>query len=215
MAWKYFAGLTIANFIRTSQATGIVLLLFLGIPIVSHAQNIRAALDAYSKGDYAAAISQARPLAEQGHAVAEGLLGVMYEYGQGVSSDFREALSWYRKAAEQGMAPAQFSVGAAYATGREVPKDDREAVKWYVRSAEQNYAPAQLRLGVAYALGAGVARDPVRAHMWISLAIEKKSQEQEIATEARAKLESELTARQIAEARRLAAEWKAKKRLSR
>jgi TPR repeat protein len=69
-------------------------------------------------------MSEARPLAEQGHAVAQGLLGVMYENGQGVQKDYREALGWYRKAADQGMAPAEFSLGLAYATGHEVPKND-------------------------------------------------------------------------------------------
>ena len=79
----------------------IAFLLLLCLPFASSAQDIRAALNAYSGGDYALAISQARPLAERGNAVAQGLLGVMYEYGQGVPKDYREALSWYRKAANK------------------------------------------------------------------------------------------------------------------
>jgi TPR repeat protein len=172
------------------------------------AQDIRAALDAYARRDYIQALSQARPLAEQGHAVAQGLLGVMYEYGQGVSKDYREALRWYHKAAEQGMAPAQFSVGEAYALGREVTKDDQEAVRWYRRSAEQNYAAAQLKLGAAYFLGRGVPRNLVQAYMWLSLASEKEHQEQAAARQGRDEVERKMTADELKEARRLAAEFK-------
>ncbi len=190
---------------------GIAVILFLQAALLS-AQDIRAALDAYGHGDYAQALSQARPLAEQGHAVAQGLLGVIYEEGRGVPKDYQEALRWYRKAADQEMAPAQFSMGEAYAFGREVTKDERQAVQWYRRSAEQNYAPAQLKLGVAYVLGAGVAKDVVQAHMWLSLAGEKGPEAQAAAArQGRDELEGKMTAAQLNEARRLAAEWKAKK----
>jgi TPR repeat protein len=104
------------------------------------------------------------------------------------------------------MASAEFSLGLAYATGHEVPKNDRQAAAWYRRLAEQNYAPAQLKLGVAYVLGTGVPRDPVQACIWLSLATEQITAEHDIATEACTKLEAELSAQQIAEARRLVAE---------
>jgi len=54
------------------------------------AQNIQVAVD------------ELRKAAEQGYAAAQYNLGVMYEYGRGVSQDYGEALIWYRKAAEQG-----------------------------------------------------------------------------------------------------------------
>ena len=41
--------------------------------------------------------------AEKGDAVAQSLLGFMYQYGEGVQKDFKEAVKWYRKAAEQGL----------------------------------------------------------------------------------------------------------------
>ena len=195
---------------RCGLLHGIALILSLHAALLS-AQDIRAALDAYSRGDYAQALSEGRPLAEQGHAVAQGLLGMMYEYGYGVPKDYREALHWYRKAAEQGMAPAQFSMGEAYSLGREVTKDDRQAVQWYRRSAEQNYAAAQLKLGAAYVLGAGVSRNLVQAYMWVSLASEQEHEGQAIAHQAREELEGKMTAGQINQARRLTAQWKAKK----
>ena len=58
-------------------------------------------------GDYAAALKELRPAAEQGHADAQYSLGLMYAEGQGVPTDDTEVAKWFRKAAEQGMALAQ------------------------------------------------------------------------------------------------------------
>ncbi len=43
-----------------------------------------------------------RKAAEQGHALAQTNLGIMYEEGQGVGQDYKEAVGWYSKAAERG-----------------------------------------------------------------------------------------------------------------
>ncbi len=59
---------------------------------------------AYDRGDYASAIREWRPLAEQGVAKAQFKLGLMYDNGRGVPQDYAEAVKWYRKAAEQGYA---------------------------------------------------------------------------------------------------------------
>jgi uncharacterized protein len=55
---------------------------------------------AFKMGDYATALRLVSPLAEQGHASAQALLGVMYSEGQGVARDYVVAVSWFRKAAE-------------------------------------------------------------------------------------------------------------------
>ena len=52
-------------------------------------------------------ITEIRRQAEQGDADAQGLLGVMYATGDGVSEDDAEAIRWFRLAAEQGHARAQ------------------------------------------------------------------------------------------------------------
>jgi len=56
----------------------------------------------YKAQNVGAAVDQLRKAAERGYASAQYNLGVMYEYGQGVSQDYGEALIWYRKAARQG-----------------------------------------------------------------------------------------------------------------
>ena len=62
--------------------------------------------DAYDKGDYATALREWEPLAKQGHAAAQYMLGVMYYEGRGVLQDYKIAGKWYRKAAEQGAVKA-------------------------------------------------------------------------------------------------------------
>ena len=86
---------------------------------------------AYYRGDYATALREWRPLAEQGNAEAQFNLGVMYSNGYGVPQDDAEAARWYRKAAEQGVAEAQFLLGFMYRDGHGVPQDYAQAHKWY------------------------------------------------------------------------------------
>ena len=88
-------------------------------------------MTAYNRGDYAAALAEWRPLAEQGLAKAQHNLGLMYENGQGVPEDDKEAVKWYRMAAEQGDASAQNNLGLMYAKGEGVPMDGAVAYMWF------------------------------------------------------------------------------------
>ncbi len=83
------------------------------------------------RGDYATALRERRPLAEQGNAEAQFNLGNMYRKGLGVPQDYAEAVKWYRKAAEQGYAEAQFNLGSMYYHGYGVPQDYAQAHMWY------------------------------------------------------------------------------------
>ncbi len=86
---------------------------------------------AYERGDYAAALRELRPLAEQGDVTAQYNLGFMYGNGQGVLQDYAEALKWYRKATEQGHARAQYNLGFMYENGQGVPQDYVRAHLWF------------------------------------------------------------------------------------
>ena len=76
--------------------------------------DFQKGLDAAKRGDYATALREWEPLAEQGHAAAQTLLGVMYENGKGVPQDYAMAVKWYTLAAEQGHADAQYGLGGMY-----------------------------------------------------------------------------------------------------
>ena len=94
-------------------------------------------LTAYNRNDFATTIKLWRPLAEQGDAVAQSNLGVMYSTGQGVTQDYKEALKWYRLAAEQGNAIAQTSLGWMYDQGQGVTQDYKEAARLWRLAAEK------------------------------------------------------------------------------
>jgi uncharacterized protein len=68
-------------------------------------------LDAARAGDFATALREWRPLADQGDANAQGNLGFMYDGGEGVPEDDVEAVKWYRLAADQGYADDTVKTG--------------------------------------------------------------------------------------------------------
>ena len=170
---------------------------------VSLAQDYQKALAAYNKGDYATALREWKPFAEQGDAIAQVLLGSMYQRGLGVTKEYAEAVNWYRNAAEQGNAFAQSNLGVTYANGQGVTQDYAEAVNWYRKAAEQGYAGAQGNLGLMYYLGNGVIQNIVSAHMWLNIAA---SNGQEDAVKNRGFVQKKMTASQLEKAQDLARE---------
>ena len=149
----------------------IAMLLSLVLLTTAQAADFDAGLAAYNRGEYAEALRQWRPLAEQGYRGAQYNLGLMYANGRGVPQDDAEAVKWYRRAAEQGEARAQGNLGFMYEEGRGVAPNAAMAVKWYRRSALQGRAFAQYRLGFMYAEGEGVSQDHVQAFVWSYVAV--------------------------------------------
>jgi TPR repeat protein len=182
--------------------TATVLACVLVAPI--HAQDHEAGIEAFRRGDFAAALVEWRPLAERGHSGAQHRLGIMYEYGRGVERDDRKAVQWYTKAAVQGVAGAQYRLGVLYDNGWGVPESDIDAVKWYREAATQGDPLAQHDLGFMYAAGTGVAQDYVRAYMWLEIAVEQGNGF--MATQRRL-IGENLTPAQIREAKRMARVW--------
>jgi TPR repeat protein len=90
--------------------------------------------------------------------------------------------------------------------------DYATALRLFRPLADQGYAPAQYILGVQYALGQGVPKDFVRVHMWFNLAA---AQGDKGAVLARDAIAQGMTPAQIAEAQKLAREWKPTKQPSR
>jgi hypothetical protein len=74
---------------------------------MSWSADFQKGYDAYQSGDYATALREWQPLAEQGNADAQYELGWMYRSGKGVPQDYKTAFKWYTLAAEQGHAAAQ------------------------------------------------------------------------------------------------------------
>ena len=169
----------------------IVLVSLLASP--AYAQDVRAGIQAYERGDYAAALREWRPLAERGDGDAQGSLGLLYALGQGVPRDFDQAIRWFRLSAGQGYAIGQNNLAVMYQNGHGVPKDHAEALKLYRMSAAQGYTVAQYSLGTMYENGFGVKPDVEEAYLWYTLAAEKGHNR---ANQARLSLGPQLTAEQ-------------------
>ena len=81
--------------------------------------------------------------AEQGHAGAQGELGMMCYEGRGVARDYAQAVVWFRLAAEQGDPFAQVKLGIMYVLGRGMAQDNVTAHKWFNLAAAAGHRTAQ------------------------------------------------------------------------
>jgi uncharacterized protein len=126
--------------------------------------------------------------------------------------DYATAVRLWRPLAEQGNPEAQFVLGQMYNTGRGVSQDHAEAVKWYRRAAEQGDVLAQAVLGAMYGGEEGIPPDYVQSYMWLSLAASRAStqEDRDMVLEALNLVETKMTPDQIAEAQKLARDWKPK-----
>ena len=73
--------------------------------------------------------------AEQGHAGAQFVLGLSYDFG--VNKDPELAFHWYNRAAEQGYADAQYHLASLYNAGEGVPQNYAYAYAWVNLAAAQ------------------------------------------------------------------------------
>lgn len=181
---------------NTMMAKLVTGMFFLALSTWAHAGFLEAE-EAYDKGDYLAAITEYKLLADKGEAKAQFNLGIMHLRGQGVPHDSKEAAAWFRKAAEQDDADAQYHLGLMYLQGQGVPQDYKEAASWYNRAAENGDEKAQLALGIMYFVGQGKVRDFVQARKWFNLAGDERAMKV---------AEAKMTSRQIEEAVSLARE---------
>jgi hypothetical protein len=119
--------------------------------------------------------------------------------------DYATAFREFKPLAEKGDAVAQYNLAQLYRRGEGVPQDYSDAFRWYRLAAAQGNAQAQYDLGITYANGEGVPQDYVQAHLWFNLAAAQGIKNAPTARDAAAKL---MTPAQIAEAQKLAREWK-------
>jgi len=166
----------------------------------------------YERGDYATALRLFRTLAAGGKANAQSNLAFMYHMGKGVPQDHAEAVRWYRRSAEQGDADAQYNLGVMYSDGVGAPPDYLEARKWYRKAADRGDPLAQYKLGVMTASGQGAPVNDVEAYLWFDLAA-SRGPASDAAARARAlagrdAVAGRMTPAQIAEAQKLAGDWK-------
>jgi len=115
---------------RLTTTLCLTIAVLLGSAGVSWSADSQKGLTAARSGDFATALHEWKPLAEQGNANAQLNVGWMYDNGQGVPQDYKTAVKWSRLAAEQGFAAAQTSLGLRYAIGEGVIQDNVYAHMW-------------------------------------------------------------------------------------
>ena len=116
---------------RLTATLCLTIAVLLGSIGVSASGDFQKGLTAYDNGDYANALLEWKPLAEQGHPGAQYNLGQMYRQGIGVPQDYKTAVKWYTLAAEQGDAIAQTNLGVMYVKGQGVIQDYVRAHMWW------------------------------------------------------------------------------------
>jgi len=169
--------------IKRILAVLIVTVVVTGAAVAGPFEDATAAL---KHGDYAKALTLLRPLAEQGDNRAYVALGDTSL----LTDDYAEAGKWYRLAAERGDAVAQFNLGLMYATG---------ATNVMSATNERN-----------------VPQDSVQAYLWLTLAAAQgnasglSEEQRKLAVKNRDLVAKLMTPDQLAEAQRLAREWKPK-----
>ena len=174
------------------------------------------AMAASKRRDFASLERILLPLAESGDLRAQISIANLYVSARVWPKQWVEAAKWYRRAAEQGSAAAQQQLADMYLRRQGVPFSPEEAAKWYRRAASQgSHYHSQYELSRMYAEGWGVPRDYVAAYMWLSVAIDNgyhsgrggrwrsSGGRGELGTLARY-----MTAAQVAEAQKMASEWK-------
>lgn len=176
---------------------------------VSACADIQPASDGYNnnRAEYVEAAKELRKSAEAGDASAQNALGLLYYKGKGVSQSYRQAKEWFEKAAKQGRAGAQVNLGTLYLSGEGAPQSAEMALFWFSRAAGHEDALALAKLGLMYAQGRGVLQDYIQAHMWYNLSAARGEVR---SADARDALAKQMTLTQIAEAQRLAREWRPK-----
>jgi TPR repeat protein len=104
--------------------------------------DFEAGLAAADRGDYAEALRQWLPLAEQGYPSAQYNVALLYRNGWGTARDLGEAIMWYWAAAAQGDLNAQFDLGGMYARGEGMPPTPVEAWAWLEVAARAGHPGA-------------------------------------------------------------------------
>jgi TPR repeat protein len=140
-----------------SLALGSLVLIAGTVP--AHADT-KAGVDAWSRGDYDAAVKQWRGPALKGDPDAQFNMGQAYKLGRGVKTDLNIALDWYKKAAAQGHLQAADSCGHLLHYQQRIT----EALPYLQASSDRGDPRAQYLLATELFNGVHIEKDWVRAY---------------------------------------------------
>lgn len=100
--------------------------------------------------DYENAMVYAKKSADYGNAIANNLVGYMYNTGKGVQRDISIGFEYYKRAAKLGCAEAYRKIGIYYEKGYIVAKSTDKAMEYYKRAEELGCLVAICDIGKLY-----------------------------------------------------------------
>ena len=96
--------------------------------------NMHTAAKYVKEGNYSSALLELNPLAREGIADAQALLGYMHLHGMGTRRDNETAFFWLNKSAEQGVVESYTLLGFMHLDGTAgAGKNGKEAEKWFLK----------------------------------------------------------------------------------
>lgn len=132
----------------------------------AQAPTVKLGVEAWQRGDPAAATAIWRNLADKGNPDAAFNLGQAYRLGRGVPADVSQAKRWFEMAANKGHLDAQVSLGLLLFDSGDRPL----AMDWLRKAAARGEPRALLVVGTALFNGDGVAQDPILGYAYVSRA---------------------------------------------
>jgi TPR repeat protein len=151
-------------------------ILFFAICVLAHttlyAGGLEDGVSAYDDKDYDRAVMLLSPLALQGVAQAQHLVGKMSYYGYGLPKDLKSAAEWWLKAANQNWPDSVYNMGFVYEKGKGVEKDYQKALDWYLKAERLGVDDAAYKLGLFYDKGMGVEVDHEKAAAFLNKGVE-------------------------------------------
>lgn len=145
--------------------SGLVMALTFALATEPVLADVRAGVDAWSRGDYSAAVKEWEAPAAQGDADAQFNMGQAYKWGKGVKQDLKKAELFFGKAAAQGHPAASDNYGLLL-----FDRGERAMAMPYVKNAAaRGDARAQYLLAIAHFNGDIVEKDWVRAYALMTL----------------------------------------------
>lgn len=115
--------------------------------------------------------------ATAGDPVAQYMIAISIEGGDGFPKRLKDAYAWAKKAADQGHLKAMEMVAFYHLRGELTgTPDDATGIPLLLKAAEAGGRSAQFSLGVRYKEGKGVPKDEAFARLWLSRAAGEEPQ---------------------------------------
>lgn len=151
--------------------------------------------------------------ADGGDVLAMRFAGAAYDEGNnGASQDLAEAVRWFLRADAAGDDASAYRLAQMYEKGHGVLKDHPEAIKRYRRLAEKGHVSSLCNMGTLYVQGEDTPHNVILAYACFRLAATNGN---EFATHNLGHMWQLMSAEQMEEGRRIAANWQPGRQLPR